>query len=208
MLKLVVKYHLIVIGTLLLSLSVGACAPSATPPEVVRAPDDGTLLAAAYDPGSGRFLKASGRNGVYRASDKADAWSPLPVRGPLNGEGLTRVAVSLEDPNMVAASGPGVGVLLTRDGGQQWAEANSGLPSKQVRAVATHTNRPGTLFAAIEGKGLFRTENGGEKWERMDGGPEVSRIDALVHSTLPGSMNTGWLYATSPEGVYISMDCF
>jgi hypothetical protein len=41
----------------------------------------------------------------------------------------------------------------------------------------------------------------------MDNGPPVPFV-ALAHSTLKGSMNTGWLYAATFRGPYLSMDCF
>jgi hypothetical protein len=41
----------------------------------------------------------------------------------------------------------------------------------------------------------------------MDEGPPALVV-ALAHSTLQGSMNTGWPYAASSEGPYLSMDCF
>ena len=41
----------------------------------------------------------------------------------------------------------------------------------------------------------------------MDEGPP-SKVTALAHSTYEGSMNTGWLYAGTPDGPYLSMDCF
>lgn len=41
----------------------------------------------------------------------------------------------------------------------------------------------------------------------MDAGPRGG-ITQFVHSDMPGSMQTGWLFAASPQGVRLSMDCF
>ena len=54
---------------------------------------------------------------------------------------------------------------------------------------------------------MFRTEDSGGSWMLMDEGPP-SKVTALAHSTYEGSMNTGWLYAGTPDGPYLSMDCF
>jgi hypothetical protein len=54
---------------------------------------------------------------------------------------------------------------------------------------------------------VFRTEDSGGRWQKMDVGPTTDVV-ALAHSTLEGSMNTGWLYAATSAGPYLSMDCF
>jgi hypothetical protein len=76
-----------------------------------------------------------------------------------------------------------------------------------VTALAVHSFRPETVFVYIPGHGVYRTEDAGGRWQKMDDGPPA-RVIALVHSTLAGSMNTGWLYASTPKGLYLSMDCF
>jgi hypothetical protein len=50
-------------------------------------------------------------------------------------------------------------------------------------------------------------EDGGGRWQNMDDGPPAPVV-ALAHSTLQGSMNTGWPYAATSEAPYLSMDCF
>jgi len=63
------------------------------------------------------------------------------------------------------------------------------------------------VYAWIAKQGVFETEDGGERWQKMDAGPPT-QVVALAHSTLEGSMKTGWLYAATPDGPYLSMDCF
>ncbi|HEV2123857.1 MAG TPA: hypothetical protein VGW38_13920, partial [Chloroflexota bacterium] len=96
------------------------------------------------------------------------------------------------------------------DQGRTWMAVGKELPSQQVHAVALHSFRPETLYVALRSKeasGIYRTEDNGGRWRKMDEGPPAA-VGALAHSTLEGSMNTGWLYAGTPEGVYLSMDCF
>lgn len=183
------------------------CTSSGSP--LVAVTDNKTLKAISYDPDSGGLLKAV-PSGVFRARDAAATWVPLPLRGPLPLSGLSQVAVSWDNPKIIITSGPDVGVLKSEDGGQVWTGVNTGMPSKQVSALATHIRLPSTFFAAVTGtgQGVYKTENGGGTWKRMDDGPPVSKVLALAHSTLTGSMNTGWLYAASSEGLYLSMDCF
>lgn len=191
-----------------LSLQLLAGCTSAGGP-LVSVLDNRTLKAISYDPENGALLKVTPA-GIARSKSGGANWQPLPLRDPLPASGLSQIAVSWKNPKILITSGPDAGVLKSDDGGQTWTATNSGMPSKQLSAVAVHTLLPNTFFAAVQGAGggVYKSEDGGGVWKRMDGGPPVSRIDALAHSTLPGSMNTGWLYAATPEGVYLSMDCF
>lgn len=203
-----VRALLVALGAALwLPLATTACSSAAPGWPMVAVPDNGTVNALAYNQATGSLLKA-GQAGLLQSKDGGITWAPLPVAGPLGPKGLTSVGASPSDSKVLVAAGPGSGVLISSDEGKSWKKAVSGLPSQDVPAVALHTQRPQTLFAWIEGQGVYRTENGGRAWQRMDQGPPVSRVNALAHSSLPGSMNTGWLYAAGPEGLYISMDCF
>jgi hypothetical protein len=72
-----------------------------------------------------------------------------------------------------------------------------------------HSFRYATLYVWLKDIGIFRTEDSGTHWARMpDQGPPDTAVRGLAHSNLPGSMNTGWLYAATPSGAFLSMDCF
>jgi photosystem II stability/assembly factor-like uncharacterized protein len=188
----------------LLLLAACQAAPS-------RAPDAGAIVqpepmsALAVDPADGSLLAAGG--GVFRSTDQGRTWTPLPLPADQQAAGVRQVASSTAAPSSLFAAGPGAGVLRSDDRGQTWRAINAGLPSLDVAAFAVHSFQPDTLYAWIEGQGVFRTEDGGEQWQQMDNGPRAP-VAALAHSTLQGSMNTGWLYAATPEGPYLSMDCF
>ena len=123
--------------------------------------------------------------------------------------GLTGLALNPDEPATGYVSGPGVGALKSTDTGQDWTDAGSGLPSAEITALAMHSTRRATLYAWVKDNGIYRTEDAGAHWNRMpDQGPPDTHVVRLVHSTLPGSMNTGWLYAATPSGAYLSMDCF
>lgn len=189
---------------LVASLSTGCAAPNLP---FVAIADNATLKAMAYEPSTGGLLKA-GPGGVFHFASRTGDWQSLPLRGPIPHSGLSQVAVSLANPKLIVTAGPEAGILASTDGGQNWTAINSNLPSKRIGAVATHSFNSGTLYAWVDGKAIYKTEDGGGQWKRMDDGPPVSGVLALAHSTLPGSMNTGWLYAAAPEGLYLSMDCF
>lgn len=158
----------------------------------------------AYDPESGSLFRADQR-GLFR-------WQPASGWGEVEALGSIRysaVAVNPKNPSTVFASGRNLGVIRSDDGGKTWSAVNYGLPSLDVTALAIHSFQRKTLFAWLAGAGVYRTEDGGETWLQMpDPGPPDTDVRGLVHSTLTGSMNTGWLYASTPTGTYLSMDCF
>lgn len=157
----------------------------------------------AVDPTDGSLLKAGG--GLFRSADQGRSWNPLSLLAALHAEKIHQVATSAAAPSRLYAAGPGAGVVRSDDRGKNWRAISAGLPSQEVGAFAVHAFRPDTVYAWIKGQGLFRTEDGGGRWEKMDDGPPV-QVFALAHSTLEGSMNTGWLYAATPGGPYLSMD--
>lgn len=185
----------------LLAAGCGAARPggAGTPAPV------GPALSLAVDPADGSLLKAGG--GLFRSMDQGQSWSPLPLPAALRPDKTREVAVSTAAPVRLYAAGPGAGIVRSDDGGRIWRAVSAGLPTQEVAAFAVHSTRPDTLYASIHSRGVFRTEDGGGRWQKMDDGPPAPVV-ALAHSTLEGSMNTGWLYAATPEGPYLGMDCF
>ncbi len=159
----------------------------------------------AVDAADGSLLKASG--GLFRSADPGQGWKPLALFATAPADKISQVATSTAAPSSLFAAGLGAGIVRSDDRGQTWRHVSAGLPSLEVAAFAVHSFRPDTLFAWMKGEGVFRTEDGGARWQKMDAGPSAE-ILALAHSTLEGSMNTGWLYAATREGPYLSMDCF
>ncbi|MBI3972979.1 MAG: hypothetical protein HY332_17010 [Chloroflexi bacterium] len=187
-----------------LALFAAGCLPG-TGRTGVAAPgaSAGPTVGLAVDAADGSLLKAD--RGLFRSADGGVNWKELRIPGDLRPDKIRQVATSTAAPSSLYAGGPGAGLLRSDDGGQNWRALSSGLPSQQVAAFAVHSFRPDTLYAWIGGNGIFRTEDGGGRWQKMDDGPPAA-VGNLVHSTLEGSMNTGWLYAATPEGVYLSMD--
>lgn len=161
-------------------------------------------IALTYNPTDGSLLRADS-TGLFRwRSGGQWAKVALPQTTSLSG-----VVVNPDKPDTLYVSGVGLGVIRSDDGGKNWQAVNTGLQSRNVTALALHSFQRETLFAWLKDDGIYRTEDGGAHWVQLpDRGPQDKDVRALIHSTLPGSMNTGWLYASTPTGGYLSMDCF
>ncbi len=161
-------------------------------------------VSLVYDPVDSSLLKAD-HDGLLRWQAKT-GWQPVNTPQTSN---LSSVVINPDKPTTLYISGPGLGVARSDDGGSNWQSVNTGLPSLEITALALHSFQRETLFAWVKDKGVYRTVDSGATWKPMrDQGPPDTNVQGLVHSTLPGSMNTGWLYADTPTGAYLSMDCF
>ena len=189
---------------LLAACSRGGAAPEILAPATERQIGISQSVALAVNPSDGSLLRAD-QQGLFRWRSSV-GWTE--VQAPASA-GFSSVVVDPDNPATVYAGGAGFGAIRSDDSGETWREVNSGLPNLDVAALALHSFRRETLFAWVEGVGIYRTEDGGKSWLKMpDPGPPDPDVRALTHSTLAGSMNTGWLYAATPTGAYLSMDCF
>ena len=191
-------------GLLLALLATGGQSAQSAEPQPGGSVQIEPALSLAVSAVDGSLLRAS--RGLFRSTDRGARWSPISLPG-LHPDLIRQVATTASAPNSLYAAGPGAGVIRSDDNGRTWRSISTGLPSQEVAAFAVHSFRPDTIYIAISLRGVFRTEDSGGQWQKMDDGPPAPVV-ALAHSPLAGSMNTGWLYAATPQGPYLSMDCF
>lgn len=161
------------------------------------------IVTLAVDDATGRLFKADARK-VYQSDDLGQHWRRLMIPA-IADEG--HIATVLSRKGILYLAGPGLGIQRSNDAGQHWAALASGLPNQQITAFTQHAEQPDTLYANVEDQGIYRSQDAGQTWKQMDRGPH-ERILQFVHSNMPGSMQTGWLFAATRNGVGRSMDCF
>jgi photosystem II stability/assembly factor-like uncharacterized protein len=166
---------------------------------------DGGVVTLAYDSGTQTLFKAYAR-GLYRSSDGGRNWQKIEILALKDGQ-IASVAVSPVTKGVMYIAGPGTGVLRTEDGGHSWIERNEGLPSRDVIAVAAHATQPDSVYIVVHDQGVYRSQDAGKNWRLMERGSQGG-IRQLIHSDMPGSMQTGWLFAATPKGIRRNMDCF
>lgn len=184
--------------------AVQPAAQSGAPVGAAVAALSGELRSLALTPADGEMYVATA-TGVYHSPDDGAHWTALTLPIEPGPGGVADVVVNPRAPATVYVTGDGLGVLRSDDGGSTWTSL-AGLPHDRVRALAMHTYNFDTLYAYLQDdKRVYETRDGGLSWREPVGGPPVEAV-ALGHSVLPGSMNTGWLYAATAEGLYLSMD--
>jgi photosystem II stability/assembly factor-like uncharacterized protein len=164
------------------------------------------IVALGFDNVTQTLLKATSKV-LYRSSDEGRTWTHVALpRTAANGD-IAALAISAHHKDVFYIAGPGLGVLRSENGGRSWVTRNQGLPGSKVEALTAHADEPDTLYAYLAGKGIFRSQDAGKHWRLMDSGPPDGILH-FVHSNMPGSMQTGWLFAATFKGVRRSMDCF
>lgn len=144
---------------------------------------------------------------LKRSEDAGQTWSRIALPSQAKNKKVSAVATSAGNDESLYLAGPQFGVLHSKDAGRNWTQVNDGLPSTEVITLGTHAEQPNTVYAYLKGKGIFRSQNEDVSWRLMDKGPREP-ITQFVHSNMPGSMETGWLFAATKDGVRRSMDCF
>ncbi|MFH1343417.1 MAG: YCF48-related protein [Pseudomonadota bacterium] len=165
----------------------------------------GGVVTLAYDSGTQTLFKAYAR-ALYQSSDGGRSWQKTEISALQDGR-IASVAVSPATKGVMYIAGSGIGVLRTEDGGNSWIERDEGLPGRDVIAVAAHATQPDTVYAVVRDQGVYRSEDAGKSWRLMERGSQGG-IRQLIHTDMPGSMQTGWLFAATPKGIRRNMDCF
>ncbi len=166
---------------------------------------DGNIVALAYDVAAQSLWKAGGR-ALYRSADGGGSWQKVRV-APAESGRISSLAASPVAKGVLYLAGPGVGLLRTDDDGATWIERNEGLPSRDVIAVAAHTTQAETVYAVLRDQGVYRSQDAGKSWRLMERASQQG-LRHLIHSNMEGSMQTGWLFAATANGVRRVMDCF
>ena len=140
---------------------------------------EGDARACAIGPG-GRLYVGTEPAMVFRSDDKGGSWQrldridELPTREkwyfpPPPHEPHVRAIDFLPGSEASVLVGVEVGgVLLSRDGGDHWAEMNNGV-HVDVHTVRPDPSSPGRLIAATGG-GLYVSEDEGESWSHITAG--------------------------------------
>lgn len=156
---------------------------------------------------SSQMLWKGNKQTLQKSSDAGRTWSPVTLPALPSKSTITGITFPQKSGDALYIAGFGMGVWHSSDAGRSWTNRSKGLPSKNVVALTSHATLPETVYAYVKDKGIFKSDDTGTNWQLMDRGPKPP-ISFFIHSDMPGSMQTGWLFAATSKGVKRSMDCF
>ena len=164
--------------------------------------NEGQSVRALTTDSSGALLVLR-QSGLFALDSQNTTEIPLP---PSDSGAQPRSMAKGADGSLYL-SGPGLGIWRYDEASKRWQSLNDTLPDLGVTAIAAHATQAKTLYAYLGASGMFRSRNGGAEWVKVDSGPREP-VQAFLHSDMPGSMESGWLFAGTTRGVARSMDCF
>ena len=154
----------------------------------------------------GGTLFAARHSGLYCSQDGGKTWQ-LAYEGLNIQEPIPTHAVALSpdfDEDKVVLSGVTGGVLVSKNGGQDWVFARFHEPTPTVTAlvVSPGFSDDGLALAATLEDGVFLSEDGGMSWQAWNFGLLDWNVNCLAIS--PNFLNDRMVFIGVETGVYRS----
>jgi hypothetical protein len=127
---------------------------------------------------------------IYKSSDNGNAWTEVKTGLPTNATVFSMVGSG----NTVYAGTDTSGVFVTKNGGANWAAANSGLTDLHISQLALVGSR---LFA-VTLNGVFSSDDGATSWT-----PDKSTLQGVNGYLV---LDNQLLAGTDAQGAYFSSD--
>jgi photosystem II stability/assembly factor-like uncharacterized protein len=150
---------------------------------VVDPRDPNVVYVAAMGP----LWSTGGDRGVYKTTDGGKTWTN--TKQISANTGFTELVMDPSNPDVLYAAslererreygflpaGPESGIYKTRDGGRNWTQLTTGLPSGELGRIglAVCRSKPSTLYSVIHAKGsangIYRSDDSGSTWRQVNG---------------------------------------
>ncbi|WP_342596850.1 hypothetical protein VKI21_14005 [Cyanobacterium aponinum UTEX 3222] len=149
-----------------------------------------------------------GARPIYNSQDGGKTWNAIAIPKSKPRANVTSIIIDPRNPEIMYATGHGLSVIKSVDGGKTWAVKNKGLNSDSTEAITIDVYDSNKLYLAVLGDGLYRSQDAGESWQRISDFPKNQEIRTLASVGYPTGMGGIWLYAGVDDGVTKSPDCF
>ncbi|MEO0341585.1 MAG: hypothetical protein AAF242_20545, partial [Bacteroidota bacterium] len=139
-----------------------------------------------YVAAMGELFKNNQERGVYKTTDGGQSWEQVLYIS--DSTGVIDLVIHPEDDDIVYAAawerirrpynrqygGSTTGIFKSTNGGQDWSELTSGLPSSKLEkgriGLAIARSQPDMLYAYYvtafgNNQGIYRSTNGGQTWQ-------------------------------------------
>lgn len=137
------------------------------------------IYVAAYGP----LWSSGGDRGIYRSNDRGETWDK--ILEVSENTGFNEIHFDPRNPDVIyvtahqrrrhvwtyLSGGPESAIYKSEDGGENWKELKTGIPSgdKGRIALAIPPSNPDIVYAMIEGHGFYRSEDRGASFSKMSG---------------------------------------
>ena len=161
-------------------------------------------LLSAVDTGTGstQWFAAARWGNMYRSRDGGASWSR--IADSFLRDITSAVVASPHSPATLFVGESSHRLVVSRDGGETWAEAANNLPEREsIWSIAFSPDLPGVLWAGGAGGQVYRSKTDGFLWAPAGDPVADSPVVALVPE--PGDGSRIWA-ATYLDGVFLTTD--
>lgn len=143
--------------------------------------------------------------GLWVTRDNGKSWS-LTTSRQLE---INSIAVAPEDPNKIYIATNNYGVMVSNDGGKNFASNNGNLSTRLTYSIVGDYERPNRIYAttintATGGGFIFISDDGGKTWIPSTKNIAVNRL--MPFSILQDRKTPNTLYLGTNAGLYRSLD--
>lgn len=176
---------------------------------IVIHPDNPDIVYAAAQ---GHLWNPNDERGVFRSKDGGKSWEKVLYID--ENTGCSDITINPDNPDILFAGmwehrrspyffnsgGPGSGLYMSKDGGDNWEKMEKGLPESEMGRIAVAVSPVNTdmIYAVIEADndegGLFRSDDNGSNWERVNKTQAVTERPFYFHQIYPDPVDTMRVY--------------
>jgi photosystem II stability/assembly factor-like uncharacterized protein len=142
---------------------------------------------------NGQRIRVVSLRGLVFSEDGGNSWTWHDL--PLKSGGAVTLDAQPGDENTLVAIAHN-GLYISRDRGETWQQAASGLPSTTVQNFAA---TGGVFVASMRTGGLYVSSDSGRTWDRVAGTLADGLFAAVTPSNKPGAI----FAASATEGLYL-----
>jgi photosystem II stability/assembly factor-like uncharacterized protein len=174
---------------------------------IIIHPNDPDII---YVAALGHLWNANEERGVFKSKDGGENWerilfidentgcSDLAI-DPLNPEILYAGMWDFRrSPDFFRSGGPGSGLHITKDGGENWNRVEENLPSGTLGRIAVSVSPvdPNIVYALIESEksALYRSDDKGLNWQLVNDTPDMGKRPFYFSNIMADPVDTNFVY--------------
>lgn len=163
------------------------------------------IFSIAFDPKDTKKIFAGTDEGIFRSVDEGNSWARVfslkNEEDDIKLGDVVDIEISKEDSKVIFAASFGSGIFVSKDGGDSWLPANSGLGNLSVLSVKIDPFSKNVLYASTFGGGVYKSNDGGSSWSPSNEGLTNSFVYNIFIDSMKGS-----IFASTETGTFISTD--
>lgn len=160
---------------------------------------DGTFVSCIRFPNENpNDILIGSEAGLFRSNDGGAHWKP----GGLVGKKVRSIERHPGNNDLIVCATATNGVYISTDGGMNWEEKHTGLPTLQMTAAYIDPSNERTLYALSPGYGVLQSTDQGKSWNLRSRG--LTNLQSTALCVDPHDSKT--IFLATRNGIFVSRD--